>query len=74
MQEVKTEYRYESITEYDIDEPKRYDMKFGSTKQLVLMGYEGEKYGSFWHPIRFPRFRMTARSGLTISGGGLTWG
>lgn len=43
MQEVKTEYRYESITEYDIDEPKRYDMKFGSTKQLVLMGYEGEK-------------------------------
>ena len=24
-----TDYLYESITEYDIDEPKRYDMKFG---------------------------------------------
>lgn len=38
-----TEYLYESITEYDIDEPKRYDMKFGGAKQFILMGYEGEK-------------------------------
>lgn len=36
-------YLFESITEYDIDEPKRYDMKLGGAKQLVLSGYEGEK-------------------------------
>ena len=36
-------YLYESITEYDIDEPKRYDMKFGGAKQFTLSGYEGEK-------------------------------
>lgn len=38
-----TDYIYESITEYDIDEPKRYDMKFGGAKQFQLSGYEGEK-------------------------------
>lgn len=38
-----TDYLYESITEYDIDEPKRYDMKFGGAKQFHLSGYEGEK-------------------------------
>lgn len=37
------EYLYESVTEYDIDEPKRYDMKFGGAKQLILSGYAGEK-------------------------------
>lgn len=37
------EYLFESITEYDIDEPKRYDMKFGGAKQFVLSGYKGEK-------------------------------
>lgn len=36
-------YLFESVTEYDIDEPKRFDMKFGGVKQLVLSGYEGEK-------------------------------
>ncbi len=38
-----TEYLFESVTEYDIDEPKRYDMKFGGAKQFLLSGYEGEK-------------------------------
>lgn len=38
-----TEYLFESVTEYDIDEPKRYDMKFGGAKQFLLTGYEGEK-------------------------------
>lgn len=38
-----SEYLFESVTEYDIDEPKRYDMKFGGAKQFVLSGYEGEK-------------------------------
>lgn len=37
------EYLFESVTEYDIDEPKRYDMKFGGAKQFQLSGYEGEK-------------------------------
>lgn len=36
-------YLYESITEYDIDGPKRYDMKFGGAKRLVFSGYDGEK-------------------------------
>lgn len=38
-----SEYLYESVTEYDIDEPKRFDMKFGGAKQFLLSGYEGEK-------------------------------
>lgn len=38
-----TEYLFESITEYDVDEPKRYDMKFGGAKQFLLSGYRGEK-------------------------------
>lgn len=38
-----TEYLYESVTEYDIDEPKRYDMKFGGAKHFILEGYVGEK-------------------------------
>lgn len=37
------DYLYESITEYDIDEQKRYDMKFGGAKQFLLSGYHGEK-------------------------------
>lgn len=37
------DYLFESITEYDIEEPKRYDMKFGGARQFVLSGYEGEK-------------------------------
>lgn len=37
------EYLFKSVTEYDIDEVKRYDMKFGGAKQLVLSGYKGEK-------------------------------
>lgn len=37
------DYLYESVTEYDLDESKRYDMKFGGAKQLILSGYEGEK-------------------------------
>lgn len=37
------EYLFESVTEYDIDEPKRYDMKFGGAKKFTLMGYAGEK-------------------------------
>ncbi|MCM1189861.1 MAG: helix-turn-helix domain-containing protein [bacterium] len=38
-----TEYLFESVTEYDIDEPKHYDMKFGGAKLFLLSGYAGEK-------------------------------
>lgn len=34
---------YESVTEYDIDEQKRFDMKFGGGRKLTLSGYKGEK-------------------------------
>lgn len=37
------DFLFESVTEYDIDGPKRFDMKFGGAKQLVLTGYAGEK-------------------------------
>lgn len=37
------DYLFESITEYDIDEPKRYDIKLGGAKKLILSGYTGEK-------------------------------
>lgn len=37
------DFLFESITEYDIAEPKHYDMKFGGAKRLVLSGYPGEK-------------------------------
>lgn len=44
MEEKKPSgYLYESITEYDIDEPKRYDMKLGGAKRLVFSGYDSEK-------------------------------
>lgn len=39
----KTDFLYESTTEYDIDEPKRFDMDFGGAGRLVLSGYSGEK-------------------------------
>ena len=40
---AEKDYLYESVTEYDVGELKRYDMKFGAAKQLVLSGYDGEK-------------------------------
>lgn len=39
----QTDFLFESVTEYDIDEPKRYDMKFGGAGRLVISGYDGEK-------------------------------
>ena len=40
---AKTDHLFESVTEYDIDGPKRYDIKLGGAKKLVLTGYDGEK-------------------------------
>ena len=39
----KDDYLFESVTEYDIDRPKDFDMKFGGAKRVVLSGYDGEK-------------------------------
>lgn len=36
-------FRYESVTEYDIDQAKSFDMKLGGAQSLTLRGYEGEK-------------------------------
>lgn len=37
------DYLFESVMEYDIDEPKCYDMNFGGANRVVLCGYSGEK-------------------------------
>lgn len=42
-QKEQTDFLFESVTEYDIDEPKRYDMKFGGASRLVIQGYDSEK-------------------------------
>lgn len=34
---------FKSITEYDIDEIKNYDINLGAAKQLIVSGYDGEK-------------------------------
>lgn len=39
----QSEYLYESITEYDIDGIKNYDMKLGGAHAVILRSYEGEK-------------------------------
>ncbi|MBQ6147171.1 MAG: helix-turn-helix transcriptional regulator [Clostridia bacterium] len=37
------DFLYESVTEYDIADPKRYDVKLGGARRLIVRGYEGEK-------------------------------
>ena len=36
-------FLYESMTEYDVSDPKRYDVKLGGARRLTVRGYEGEK-------------------------------
>lgn len=43
IQKERTDFLFESVTEYDIDEPKRYDMKLGGASRLMLQGYDGKK-------------------------------
>ncbi len=38
-----SEYIFESITEYDIDNLKSYDINIGDSKAVFLNGYDGEK-------------------------------
>mgnify|MGYP001024502477 CR=1 FL=1 len=37
------DYLYESVTEYDVDRPKNYDINLGSAHEVFLSGCEGEK-------------------------------
>ena len=52
-------YLYESVTEYDVADPKRYDMKLGGARRLTVRGYEGEKLRvtkngvKYWTPMLF---------------------
>lgn len=39
----QADFLFESVTEYDIDEQKHCDMKFGGAKRFMLSGYDGEK-------------------------------
>ena len=55
------DYLFESVTEYDIDESKHYDMKFGFAKKLVFSGYKGEKFVFVWHRILFLHFKVILR-------------
>lgn len=43
VRKEQTDFLFESVTEYDIDEPKDYDMSLGGAKRLVIFGYDGEK-------------------------------
>ncbi len=43
IKKVDTEYLFESISEYDIDELKRFDIKLGDAKSVFVNGYDGEK-------------------------------
>lgn len=40
---ASADYIYESLTEYDINKAKRYDLNLGGARQVVISGYEGEK-------------------------------
>ncbi len=37
------DYLYESVTEYDVDRPKNYDINLGGAHEVFLSGCEGEK-------------------------------
>lgn len=42
-QESQRDYMFESLTEYDIDCKKNFDISLISSKKTVIVGYEGEK-------------------------------
>ncbi len=43
MGNKKDDFIFESVTEYDIDEAKDYDIKLFKAKSVSLIGYNGEK-------------------------------
>lgn len=40
---AKQDFLFNSVTEYDIDSPKRYDITFAGANQVILSSYAGEK-------------------------------
>lgn len=42
-EKAQKEFLYESITEYDIDSQKDYDIKLGGVAKVIVSGYGGEK-------------------------------
>ena len=48
------DYLFESVTEYDIDFSKRFDMKLGGANALIMSGYEGEKVRQ-WQEMFYDR-------------------
>lgn len=68
-----TDYLFESITEYDVDESKRFDMKFGGQSSLCYRAVRVRKSVFVLHRILFPRFRMILRSKLMILEKELMW-
>ncbi len=43
VKKEKSEYLFESVSEYDIDEVKQFDVKLGDAKSVFVNGYDGEK-------------------------------
>lgn len=43
VSKAQSDFLCQSVTEYDIAEPKHYDMDLGGAARLVLSGYDGEK-------------------------------
>ena len=39
----RSDFLYESVTEYDVSDPKRYDMKLGGARRLSIRSHGGEK-------------------------------
>lgn len=39
----QSDYLFESVTEYDIDYTKKYDIKIGGARKIIMYGYDGEK-------------------------------
>ena len=61
IEKKQTDYLYESVTEYDIDNIKRYDMNLGGANTLVLSGYEEKKSVCALHQTPLQHFRVILR-------------
>lgn len=61
IEKKQDDYLYESVTEYDIDNIKRYDMNLGGANTLVLSGYEGKKSVCALHQTPLQHFRVILR-------------
>ena len=53
-----SEYLFESITEYDIDKIKSYDMNLEAQKSLYCLDTTEKKFEFVWYLTFFLRFKM----------------